>query len=304
LRLSLSTASLYLYPLRRIFALAKDLGFEGLELVLSPEVFARGSRYVRRLSQEHGLPIFTLHPPMIPTPNWREHHRLLPQMIPWARELGCQFIVIHTPKALNLTDELGRQYREAVEVCVGELRTSSPKLSLENQAVFRATDRRYILSTPGNLRRFADEYDLVLTLDTAHAASFPYDLLEAYQTFGSRLGNIHLSDFRSELSIPSWFNMHSYFKHHQIPGDGDLPLVEFLRRLTADSYEGLITLEISPIALQAWSPSRARENLAKCVDFVNRDLERSRDHSWTDEDEYNALERGAPCRMRANTKAR
>ena len=98
--------------------------------------------------------------------------------------------------------------------------------------------------------------------------------------------------------------MHSYFKHHQIPGDGDLPLVEFLRRLTADSYEGLITLEISPIALQAWSPSRARENLVRCLDFVNKALERSRDHSWTDEDEYNALERGVHCRMRANTRAR
>jgi sugar phosphate isomerase/epimerase len=52
-------------------------------------------------------------------------------------------------------------------------------------------------------------------------------------------------------------------------------LVEFLRRLRADSYEGLITLEISPVALQAWSPSRARQNLARCVDFVRKALERS-----------------------------
>lgn len=273
LRLSLSTASLYLYPLRNIFALAKDTGFEGLELVMSPEVFVRGSGHVRRLSREYRLPIFTLHPPMIPIPNWREHHRLLPQMVPLARELDCQLIIIHAPKALNLTDELGRQYRQAVEVCVEELGTSSPQLSLENQAVFQATDRRYALSTPGNLRRFADEYDLVLTLDTAHAASFPYDLGEAYQIFGGRLGNIHLSDFRSELSIPPWFNLHSFFKHHQIPGDGDLPLEEFLRRLRADSYEGFVTLEISPVALQAWWPSQARENLVRCVDFVNKALE-------------------------------
>lgn len=275
MRISLSTASLYLYPLRHVFALAKDLGFEGLELALSPEVLIRGSGYVRRLSQEYGLPIFTLHPPMIPIPRRREHHRLLPQMTVLARDLGCRFIVIHAPKALNLTEQLGCQYKEAVEACVKELRSSSPKLSVENQAVFRATDRQYVLGAPSNLRRFADEYDLVLTLDTAHAASFPYDLGEAYQTFGSRLGNIHLSDFLADCSIPPWFNMHSYFKHHQIPGEGDLPLLEFLQHLRADSYAGLLTLEVSPFALQAWWPRRVRDNLIRCLDFVRKPLTRS-----------------------------
>ena len=273
LRIGLSTGSLYLYPLHHIFALAKDTGFEGLELVLSPEVLTRGSGYVRGLSQEYGLPILALHPPMIPIRRWKEHHRLLPQMVPLARELGCQFIIIHAPKALNLTEGLGRQYSDAVEACVEELSQSSPKLSLENQAVFQTRDRDYVLSDPTNLRRFGDEYDLVLTLDTAHAASFPYDLLEAYQVFRSRLGNIHLSDFRFGLSIPPWFNMHSYFKHHQLPGHGDLPLSEFLKRLKADSYQGLITLEISPVALQAWRPRRVRDSLIGCLDFVKRALE-------------------------------
>ncbi len=273
LRTSLSTASLYLYPLRHIFALAKEIGFEGLELALNPEVLIRGSGYIRGLSQEHGLPILALHPPMIRIRRSREHHRLLPQMVPLARELECRFIIIHAPKALNLTEGLGRQYSEAVEACVKELGHLSPKLSLENQAIFQARDRRYVLSDPTNLRRFADEYDLVLTLDTAHAASFPYDLLEAYQVFASRLGNIHLSDFRSGLSIPPWFNMHSYFKHHQVPGDGDLPLLELIHRLKADSYDGLITLEISPVALQAWRPRRARDNLIRSLDFVKEALE-------------------------------
>ena len=273
MRISLSTGSLYLYPLRQIFAVAKDTGFEGLELVLSPEVFNRGSGYVRRLSQEYELPIFTLHPPMIPIRRWREHHELLPQMIPVARDLGCQFIIIHAPKALNLTEGLGREYSAAVQAGVRELSRSSPKLSVENQAVFQALDTRYVLSSPAELRSFADQYDLILTLDTAHAASFPYDVLEAYQVFGSRLGNIHLSDFRSGLSIPPWFNMHSYFKHHQIPGDGDLPLLELLRRLKADSYEGLLSLEISPVALQAWRPRRAKRNLKRCLDFVKKALE-------------------------------
>lgn len=275
MRIALSTASLYLYPLRHIFSVAKDAGFEGLELALSPEVAIRGCGYLRGLSQEYGLPVLALHPPMIPVPGRKEHHSLLPRMRKLGRGLGCEFIVIHAPKALNLTEGFGRQYSEAVQTCVKELRHSSPRLSVENQAVFRPGDRRYVLSEPASLRRFADEHDLALTLDTAHAASFPYDLLEAYEVFRSRLGNVHLSDFRSWLSIPPWFNLHSYFKHHQLPGDGDLPLIELLQRLRADSYRGLVTLEVSPTALRAWWPPRAKEELIRCLDFVREALSTS-----------------------------
>ena len=272
MRIALSTASLYFYPLRRIFALAKDTGFEGLELVDGPEVRARGSEYVRRLAEEHGLPICTLHPPMIPIPRWREHHRLLPQLMPLAQDLGCQYIIIHAPKAVGLSDGPGREYVDAVVAAVEELSRSSTRLCVENQAVFQPSDRQYSLCTPGSLGKFAEEHDLAVTLDTAHAASYPYDLLEGYEALRSRLVNVHLSDFRQSLSIPSWFNLHSFFKHHQVPGDADLPLIPLLERLRADSYEGLITVEVSPVALEAWLPGQVRDNLLRCRDFVRSAL--------------------------------
>ncbi len=272
MRVGLSTASLYLYPLRHVFALAKDAGFEGLELALSFEVRARGSGYVRLLSEEYGLPIHTLHPPMVPLLKRREHHQLLSELISVARDLECQFIIIHAPKALTLTQGSGPEYVAAVLACTEELSGSSTRLCVENQAVFRPSDRRYALSRPDALYRFAEEHDLAVTLDTAHAASFPYDLTEAYDLLASRLVNVHLSDFRSGLSIPVWFNLHSYFKHHQLPGAADLPLVPFLKRLSGDGYQGLITLEVSPFALQAWRPRRVRENLTRSLEFVRNAL--------------------------------
>jgi sugar phosphate isomerase/epimerase len=268
LRICLSTASLYLYPLRHVFALAKDAGFQGLELALSFEVRARGSGHVRLLSEEYGLPIHTLHPPMIPWPKNRAHHQLLSELIPVARDLECQFIIIHAPKALTLTERRGSEYVAAVQECTEGLRGSSTRLCVENQAVFRPSDRRYALSKPGALHRFAEKCDLAVTLDTAHAASFPYDLIEAYEMLASRLVNVHLSDFRSGLSIPAWFNLHSYFKHHQLPGDGDLPLLPLLKRLRGDGYQGLITVEVSPFALEAWRPRRVKENLKRSLEFV------------------------------------
>jgi sugar phosphate isomerase/epimerase len=268
LRISLSSASLYFYPLRHIFALAKDTGYEGLELALAPGILPQDVSHIQGLSQEYGLPILTLHPPMVPIPGRTLHHKLLPLMIPVARELSCEFIIIHAPKASTLSAGLGKEYATAVEACVGELKEASPRLCVENQAVFQPGDRDYALSTPEGLRHFADEHDLALTLDTAHAGSFPYDLLEAYETLGNRVVNVHLSDFRQDLSIPSWFNLHSYFKHHQIPGQGDLALVPFLEQLRREAYDGIVTIEVSPFALEAWFPWRARAKLRRCLDFV------------------------------------
>jgi len=272
LRISLSTASLYLYPLRRVFALGRETGYDGLELALGPGPIPQDGSALRQLSQEYGLPIFSMHPPMVPLPG-RSHHRLLPQMMRLAHELGCPLVVIHAPKARSLSEGLGAEYAAAVEACVEGWKEGSPRLCLENQAVFRAEDRSYALCRPQNLCRFADRLDVLITLDTAHAASFPYELGEAYEALAERLVNVHLSDFREGLSIPPWFNLHSYFKHHQIPGEGDLPLMPFLKRLKGDVYDGIITVEVSPFSLQAWRPAKVRENLRRCLDFVREALD-------------------------------
>jgi sugar phosphate isomerase/epimerase len=268
LKISLSTGSLYLYPLRRVFALARETGYDGLEVALGPGAIPSDGSGLRRLSQEYGLPIFSIHPPMVPLPGRGHHHRLLPQMAWLARELDCQFIVIHAPKARSLWEGIGEEYVAAVDECVESLKEASPRLCLENQAVFRPEDREYTLCAPQDLQAFAERHGVLVTLDTAHAASFPYSLLEAYEALRSMVVNVHLSDFREGLSIPPWFNLHSYFKHHQIPGEGDLPLVVFLERLKKDGYDGIITVEVSPFSLRAWRPGRVRENLRRCLDFV------------------------------------
>ena len=65
MQISLSTACLYIYPLRKIFEIAQRVGFDGVELVISPEVEWRGGEYIRRLSDEYALPILSVHPPLL-----------------------------------------------------------------------------------------------------------------------------------------------------------------------------------------------------------------------------------------------
>lgn len=263
LEICLSGASLYLYPLRYTFRLAKELGFSGLELAMGPEVRWRGGRYVRELSQKYALPVYGLHPPMFSGPQGLNLKELLPRMVHLGREMGCRMLVIHAPKVTTL-EEGGLRGLEALF----EARREDLLLSLENLALFREEDRGYLLGDLHQLRGFAERHGLHLTLDTAHAGTFGYDLIEAYEILRPRLVNIHLSDLRHKKPMGGWSYSQTFFQHHQMPGEGYLPLGELLRRLNRDGYPGPITVEISPFALGAWWPRKARGNLERCLAFV------------------------------------
>lgn len=264
LKIALSGASLYLYPLRYTFRLAKELGFSGLELAMGPEVRWRGGRYVRELSRKYDLPVYGLHPPMFSGPQGLNLQELLPRMVHLGREMGCRMLVIHAPKVTTLEGG-GLQGLEAIL----EARREGLLLSLENLALFGEEDRGYLLGDLHELRDFAEKHDLHLTLDTAHAGTFGYDLIEAYEILRPRLVNIHLSDLRHKKPMGGWSYFQTFFQHHQMPGEGYLPLGELLRCLKRDGYRGPVTVEISPFALGAWWPERVKRNLRKCLAFIN-----------------------------------
>ena len=72
MKFSLSTGTLYPYPLRLVFRWARRAGFDGVELVINPEAVARGGRAVRRMARAEGVEIFSAHPTVVPLPGWRE----------------------------------------------------------------------------------------------------------------------------------------------------------------------------------------------------------------------------------------
>lgn len=261
LEIGLSGASLYLYPLRYTFRLAKELGFSGLELAMGPEVRWRGGRYVRELSQEYDLPVYGLHPPMFSGSQGLNLQELLPRMVHLGREMGCRMLVIHAPKVTSIEGLGGPE-------AILEARRKGLLLSLENLALFEDKDRGWLLGDLHELRGFAERHDLHLTLDTAHAGTFGYDLIEAYEILRPRLVNIHLSDLRREKPLAGWSYFQTFFQHHQMPGEGYLPLGEILNRLKEDDYSGPVILEISPFALGAWWPGKVRGNLERCLAFV------------------------------------
>ncbi len=264
MKIALSAASLYLYPLRYTFRLARELGFDGLELAIGPEVRWRGGRYVRRLSQEYGLTVFGLHPPMFSGPEGLSLEEFLPRMVSLGKEMRSHTLVVHAPKVVG-PDEGSRDIEAILRAREG---LDELLLTLETRAHFLG-EEECLFDDLRVLRDFAAEHALYLTLDTAHVGTLGYDLLEAYEICKPRLVNIHLSDLRREKPPGRWSYLQTFFQHHQLPGEGYLPLDDLLGRLAEDGYRGTVVVEISPFALGAWWPGRVKRNLRRCLAFIN-----------------------------------
>ncbi len=253
--------------------MARRAGFEGVELVIGPEVEWRGGAYVRRLSHEYNLPILTVHPPLFGFPGWK---RIQTSIEPYfdkavqiTRAVGAPLLVLHMPRARRVDDRIGSGFIHTVVSAHERMNGNGPKLALENPSRYSKQDEAYIWRALPELRGFADAHDFSMTLDTVHLGTWNLDLVGSLDYFDGRLMNVHFSDLREgSIGVLQHTHWQSYFRQHQIPGTGRLPLKEFLRALKARGYDGPITYELSPLALQFWSPRRVEEKLHACVEFV------------------------------------
>jgi sugar phosphate isomerase/epimerase len=269
-KLSLSTGTLYLYPLRWIFRLVREIGFDGVELVVNPEAIRRGGRGVRRLAQAEEVEILTVHPTVIPLPGWRERYGGMRPTIEFAREAGAGLVVMHTPRCERLDEGEGLAFRQQIEAWQGELGGGGLRLAVENKAVRNERHRQYALTPLARLRAFADRYDLGLVLDTTHAGSAGEDLLHARRVFDRRLVNVHLSDMGGRVPLARLPGAQVLLGQHRFPGDGDLALSALLTDLSRTGYTGPVTLEVNPWVARAWWPLAVRRRLAQAIEWMRR----------------------------------
>lgn len=270
MKFSLSTGTLYVYPLRLVLRWAREAGFHGVELVVNPEAIVRGARAVRRLAEEEGIEIVSVHPTIVPLPGWRERSGGLEPTIRLAREVGAGVVVMHTPRIERLDDEEGVAYCQSIEEWQMRLAGSSLRLAMENKTIHAEADWRYALSPLDRLLAFADRYDLGLVLDTTHAGTAGEDLLHARRILNGRLANVHLSDIGGQIPLGTLPFMRTELGQHRFPGSGDLALAELLADLARTGYAGPVTLEVHPVAVRIWWPPAVRRRLAQAVAWMQQ----------------------------------
>ncbi len=262
----LSSAYLYRRSLNTNLRLAKEAGFENIELFLTRNILTLTLEEIKSAVDESGLNIVSIHLP-IPfsyNENWPNLEASIPKALNWADVFDADWIVSHPLVVMADADDLlhkqikARYFRIlAVAMDMG----AAEKLLIENMPNLGAKRPiRNLFTYPDEFFNTVKESGFGMTFDTTHWGSFSPDLVSAYRHFSPLIRNIHISDFLNGTE-------------HIVPGEGELDLDTFLAELNTSDYSGQLTLELD-------FTTRGR-NVGRNEDGILQDLIRCRE--WIEE---------------------
>ena len=277
--IALSTGSLYTYGLSRVFELAAQVGFDGIEMMIDRPDDNRNPAYLRHLSKEYALPIVALHSPFLEVPDW-PHDQLgrLERTVALAQELEVPVVVTHLPYRIYgfLCQWQGaRPFRLYLPVFwprrepyyhllrqperLAQMEADSGvTIAVENMPVRRflgVAIPLYWFNRVDKLARFPH-----LTLDTTHLGTWGLDVLQAYDRLGGNIAHVHLSNYDGH--------------EHCLPPEGRLPLDTLLHRLAGDAFQGAVSVECNPKAFRANDAAACRAALERTLAFCRKHYER------------------------------
>jgi len=263
----LSTGSLYTYGVSRCFALAAEVGFDGIELLIDERWDTRQAGYVRTLMDQHDLPVRVVHAPFRPIPGWAvDQDARIRRAAGIADALGASVVVHHLPMRFGygtfkagthqwfvplLLWQMDRAYRAWIETGYAACqRETAAALCIENMPARRTLGRRWNAFYWNTVQAFT-RFESV-TMDTTHLGTWGLDPATVYAIWGARVKHVHLSNFDG--------------REHRRPEVGHLDLGTLLATLAASDYRGAVTLELSPAGLEAGCPDdEMRDHLASSL---------------------------------------
>ncbi|MFA5514699.1 MAG: sugar phosphate isomerase/epimerase family protein [Desulfuromonadales bacterium] len=234
MKLVLSAGSLYTLPMVKIFEIARDVGFDGLEVIINYDFqYQDNVAYLRDLQQI--LPINSLHAPFFELDGWGNKIDQLFHTTELALAAGIPLINFHPPAWIALELRFWR-WLNRMQDFQAEVGRNQVIITMENMpSTGPFSCNPYFLAQTGKMIRFMEERNLFLTFDTAHMGSSRANFLHDFHLFynAGRMRNIHFSDY-------------GYGREHLLPGRGVLPLTRFLNHLRETGYNETVTLELSP----------------------------------------------------------
>jgi len=286
IKILLSTASLAPFSHTEIFSISKDVGFDGLELVINSNCLKgdidKNILKLNNLINHYNLPVYTAHQPLFMV-YWKLGVRgTLELTFNIASQLRCKLVTIHLPIFLRPDnsypwwDNYSKQFLEAILNIKQEsfyklskfekIKNKSKNLNKQFKesnlepliTVETVLDRRVNFgkrhfTDPKVLMNYVLKQNLFITFDTTHHGLRSYDIEDSFNILKSRVINIHLSNTRR--------------RKHEPPYIGKIPLKEFLKFILNKKYNNFVTLEISPLALNFWNKKRVREKLKRSINF-------------------------------------
>lgn len=261
MRYTLSSGSLYTYGLDRVFALAAEAGFDGIEVLIDIRFDTRQAAYLRRLVERHGLPILSVHAPFWPArmPAWpHDYPGSIAAAAGLAVALGAGVVVAHLPRRPE------RAYERWLRAGLPAWQQDHPRplVAVENMPVKWFRWWPFSPLDPWRMNRLQEWSAFPhLMLDTTHLGTKGLDPLAIYDRVRERVAHVHLSNSR---------RVGKRVSEHRRLEDGDLALDAFLGRLAGTGYEGVVVVELDPRSLDAEDEDRVRGHLQRQIAFCRK----------------------------------
>jgi len=274
MQIILSTGCLYEYLLSDVFWIARSSGFDGIELLINRRNSSVETHHIQGLSVDYNMPILSLHSPFMVCDGWGGFWDSVHKSLDMALELSIPLVNFHPPTGFILRHHLNSELSEYIWIYRDILEGSGIVLTIENLPTLRFFRKLFIdrffphlVNNAYDIAKFARENGVYVTFDTTHIGTMSVDLLDAYDVFKDRIANIHLSDYDGR-------------SQHLLPGKGHLPLEKLLMQVKRDRFEGIITLETNPAAMESADKAKAARNAKQSLLYIRNAL---RDSSLTTE---------------------
>jgi sugar phosphate isomerase/epimerase len=230
IQVALSTASTWPEPISVAFALAAELGYDGVEVMVWGDPVSQDIAAVAALAERYRMPVLAVHAPclLISQRVWAADPLVrLQRSVQAATELGAGIVVVHPPFRWqrDYALDFGQQVA-ALEDCSG--------LAIAVENMFPVRRGRFEVSSYVPSPDPTDVGYSHYTLDLSHTAAAGVDALGMARRMGHQLTHVHLAD---GSGAPR--------DEHLIPGRGSQPCAEVCTGLVDRGFTGAVVLEVS-----------------------------------------------------------
>jgi sugar phosphate isomerase/epimerase len=255
MKIILSVGSLYTFSPHKAFEIARDVGFDGIEIIINHDYeYNRGVELLTDAAQL--LPIAALHAPFFEINGWGNKIKQLEKTVKWAKRFSIPLVNFHPPAWLTLERKFWR-WMNRISDFQSQVGHDQVIVTLENMPANGPLGcNPYFLNDTEVMIDFLEKHNLYLTFDTAHMGTHKTNFLTDFHHFydTGRIRNIHFSDYANG-------------KEHLLPGHGKLPLTRFLNHLQETGYNDSITLELTPRELPE-DESMIRDSLGAILNYL------------------------------------
>jgi sugar phosphate isomerase/epimerase len=256
---ALSTSSVYPDRTPDAFETAARLGYDGIEVMVYTDPVSQDVDVIKRLIDYHQLPVLAVHAPslLLTQRVWgREPWEKIRRSQDMAEQLGARVVVVHPPFRWQ------RDYAVDFETGLAAMEAETDIIfAVENMFPLRARGREIAPYAPS-----WDPTDIDcanVTIDLSHTAASGSDAMAMASAVGGRLAHVHLADGTGVPNGP-------FPDEHLVPGRGSQPCAEFLHRLAATGYQGMVVLEVN--TRRALSRDDREADLAESLAFAREHL--------------------------------